>query len=62
MRVSHDSDPNVNRYNDTIEVICNMYFGVEVAMNIFAYGFLLEPKTFLRSGWNIINLITFLAT
>lgn len=52
----------INRYTIVIEVMCNLFFGGEASINIIAYGLVFEQSTYLRSGWNIINFITFIAT
>lgn len=54
--------PTINRWSVSIEIICNIFFGFETAMEIIAQGFFLEKKSYLRSGWNAINFSTFIST
>lgn len=58
----HGSAPNINRISVSIEVVCNIFFGIETLCEVIAQGFMLEKGTYMRSGWNIINLSTFLCT
>jgi hypothetical protein len=54
--------PAINRYSISAEVLCNVFFGVEAVLSIVALGLVFEPKTYLRSVWNIVNAATFFAS
>jgi hypothetical protein len=51
----------MNRISVALEIICNIYFGVELLLNIVAYGFVMEPATYMRDPWNVLNFVSFIA-
>lgn len=51
-----------NRIFITMEIFCNVIFGIEVVFETIIQGFVLDKNSYLRSGWNVANLLTFVAT
>ena len=37
-----------------LELVCNLVFTAEMLVKVFAYGFVIGERTYLRSGWNIL--------
>lgn len=52
----------LHRISIGLEIICNCAFGLEIILKSIAYGFVLEPNTYLREKWNVINVIAFLTS
>ena len=61
VRIHHSEQPTINKWSVGMEILCNIFFGAETAMEIIAQGFFLEKKSYLRSWWNIINFVTFIS-
>lgn len=40
---------------ERIEYIFLVIFTVECVMKIMAYGFMMHPGAYLRSGWNLLD-------
>ncbi|CAD8095701.1 unnamed protein product [Paramecium sonneborni] len=51
-----------NRICITIEIVCNIMFGLECLAYIILQGFVFGQNTYLKSWWNIINFATFIST
>jgi hypothetical protein len=46
-RVWHDW-PTINRVSVSLEIICNIAYGVDMVINIIAQGVVLERNTYFR--------------
>jgi hypothetical protein len=46
-----------NRSINTAGVVFTVFFTIECALKIFAYGFIIHHKAYLRDGWNWIDFI-----
>lgn len=44
----YDHWPEINRVSVTLEIICNIIYGVDMIMRMIAEGVILEEKTYLR--------------
>lgn len=40
-----------------LEYVFLIIFAIESFMKIIAYGFILHPGAYLRSGWNILDFV-----
>lgn len=47
---------------DILELVFASIFFSEFLLKIIALGFLLEPKTYMREGWNIIDFFTVISS
>ncbi|CAD8058415.1 unnamed protein product [Paramecium primaurelia] len=43
-----------------IEVICNIFFGIEIILRVISQGLIFEENTYLRDKWNCIHFISFI--
>ncbi|CAD8074658.1 unnamed protein product [Paramecium sonneborni] len=43
-----------------IEVVCNIFFGVEIILRVISQGLIFEENTYLKDKWNFIHFITFI--
>lgn len=57
-----NEDEERNRICITLEIACNIFFGIECLCEIIIQGLILEKNTYLRNWWNICNFITFIST
>ena len=58
----YDDRENNTKWNQTIENIkfaIIILFGIEALIKIIALGLVLHPNSYLRSGWNIIDICVF---
>ncbi len=49
---------DINEISKNIEIICNIFFLIEMIINIVSMGFVIEKGSYLRNYWNIINFIS----
>jgi hypothetical protein len=47
----------LNRSINTAGVVFTVFFTIECALKIFAYGFIIHHKAYLRDGWNWIDFL-----
>ncbi|CAD8180886.1 unnamed protein product [Paramecium pentaurelia] len=58
----NQEDENRNRISITLEIFCNIIFGLECFGSIIIKGFVLGKNAYLKSWWNVVNFLTFIAT
>lgn len=51
-----------NRINITVEICCNIIFGFDLIVKAITFGVILNDQAYLKSLWNILNLIAFTFT
>jgi hypothetical protein len=47
---------------DILELVFASIFFSEFILKVIAFGFIFEPKTYIRDGWNIIDLLTVISS
>lgn len=52
-----DPDSTTAKYLKGVERVMTALFFIEMALKIFAHGFVLMPKAYLRSAWNILDFV-----
>ena len=50
-----------NEISFYLEFGCNVFFAVETMLEILSKGLILEKGTYLRSKWNILNIVVIVA-
>ena len=53
--VFDDPEKEPSEFQFISEVICNIFFSIEMVLKIFSDGFLLHPHSYLRSTWNQLD-------
>ncbi len=52
-----DSTTSYNQRLDTIGRVLTIIFIIEAILKIMAYGLILHENSYLRIGWNLIDLV-----
>lgn len=52
-----DPDSATARYLKGVERVMTALFFIEMALKICAHGFVLMPKAYLRSAWNVLDFV-----
>ena len=52
-----DSTTSYNQILDTIGEVLTIIFIIEAILKIMAYGLILHENSYLRVGWNLIDLV-----
>lgn len=52
-----DPDSAMAKYLKGVERVMTVLFFIEMALKICAHGFVLMPKAYLRSAWNILDFV-----
>jgi hypothetical protein len=52
-----NNDSEWNKRLDYIDQIFTVYYIVEAALKIIAFGFILHKKSYLRDPWNVVDFI-----
>lgn len=52
-----DPDSTMAKYLKGVERVMTALFFIEMALKICAHGFVLMPKAYLRSAWNILDFV-----
>lgn len=52
-----DPDSTTAKYLKGVERVMTALFFIEMALKIFAHGFALMPKAYLRSAWNVLDFV-----
>ena len=58
---SHEATNLRNTISSRLEFACNIFFSVETILEILSKGLILEKGTYLRSKWNILNIIVIIS-
>lgn len=51
-----DSQGTTNKVLDQLNLCYTIIFFAEAILKIIAKGFIIHPESYLRSGWNLIDL------
>ena len=54
-----DNNTQWNQIINSIKLAIIIIFGIEAIIRIIALGLIIHPNSYLRSGWNVIDICIF---